>query len=182
MGGKWLELLKEVAPNVRRAAIMFNPHTAPRGGSYFTPSFEAAARSLNVAPVTAPVVSEAEIETAITMLGREPGGGLVVESDGFMFSHRAKVMSVVAQNNVPAVSEGTLPTEQGGLLSYGPDDEEMFLGAGLYVDRILRGANPAELPVQLPTKFEMRLNLKTAAKLGLTIPPSILARADEVIE
>jgi putative tryptophan/tyrosine transport system substrate-binding protein len=182
MGGKWLELLKEIAPSVKRVAIMFNPDTAPGGGSYFLPSFEAAARSLNVVSVTASVHSEAEIETAITMLGREPGGGLVVESDGFMFAHRAKVISLATQYNVPAVSDRTLPTEQGGLLSYGPVDDDMFLGAALYVDRILRGANPTELPVQAPTKFEMRLNLKTAAMLSLTIPPSILARADEVIE
>jgi putative ABC transport system substrate-binding protein len=182
MGSKWLELLKEIAPNVKRVAIMFNSDTAPGGGSYFLPSFEAAARSLNVAPVVASVHSEAEIEAAITMLGHEPGGGLVVESDGFMFAHRAKVISLATQYNVPAVSDRTLPTEQGGLLSYGPVDDDMFLGAALYVDRILRGVNPAELPVQVPTKFEMRLNLKTANMLGLSIPPSILARADEVIE
>lgn len=182
MGGKWLELLKEIAPNVRRVGIMFNPHTAPGGGSYFMPSFEAAARSLDVTPVTASVLSEAEIEAAITMLGREPGGGLVVESDGFMFAHRAKVISAATQHKVPAVSDRTLPTEQGGLLSYGPVDDDMFLGAALYVDRILRGANPSELPVQVPTKFEMRLNRKTAEILGLTVPPSIFARVDEVTE
>jgi putative ABC transport system substrate-binding protein len=182
MGSKWLELLKEIAPSVKRVAIMFNPDTAPGGGLHFLPSFETAARSLGVVPVTASVHSEAEIETAITMLGREPGGGLVVESDGFMFVHRAKVTLLATQYKLPAVSDRTLPTEQGGLLSYGPVDDDMFLGAAVYVDRILRGANPAELPVQVPTKFEMRLNLKTAAMLGLTIPPSILARVDEVIE
>lgn len=182
MGSKWLELLKEIAPSVKRVAIMFNPDTAPGGGLHFLPSFETAARSLGVVPVTASVHSEAEIETAIMMLGREPGGGLVVESDGFMFVHRAKVTLLATQYKLPAVSDRTLPTEQGGLLSYGPVDDDMFLGAALYVDRILRGANPAELPVQVPTKFEMRLNLKTAAMLGLTIPPSILARVDDVIE
>lgn len=124
MGGKWLELLKEIAPGVNRAGIMFNPDTAPGGGSYFLPSFEAAARSLNVAPVTASVRSEAEIETAISMLGQQQGGGLVVESDGFMFAHRAKVISVATKHNVPAVSDRTLPTEQGGLLSYGPVDDD----------------------------------------------------------
>ena len=182
MGSKWLELLKKVAPNVKRAAIMFNPETAPGGGSYFLTSFEAAARSLNVAPITASVHSEAEIEAAITILGREPGGGLVVELDGFMFVHRAKIISLATQHNVPVVSDRTLPTEQGALLSYGPIDDDMFLGAANYIDRILRGANPAELPVQVPTKFEMRLSLKTAKMLGLTIPPSILISADEVIE
>lgn len=182
MGGKWLELLKEIAPSVKRVGIMFNPDTAPGGGSYFLPSFEAAARSLNVAPVMASVHSEAEIETAISMLGQPPGGGLVVESDGFMFAHRAIVISVATKHNVPAVSDRTLPTEQGGLLSYGPVDDDMFLGAALYVDRILRGAKLSELPVQVPTKFEMRLNLKTAESLHLSIPSSILTRADEVIE
>ena len=182
MASKWLELLKEIAPDVKRVAIMFNPDTAPGGGSYFLSSFEAAARSLNVAPITAPVHSEAEIETTIAALGHELGGGLVVMSDGFMLTHRAKIILLAIQNSVPAVSDRTLPTEDGGLLSYGPNDDEIFRGAALYADRILHGANPAELPVQVPTKFEMRLNLKTANMLGLTIPPSILARADEVIE
>jgi len=182
LGGKWLELLKEIAPGIGRVAIMFNPDTAPKGGLYFLPSFEAAARSLNVAPITTPVHSEAEMETAITMLGREPRGGLVVQSDGFMTVHRMKIISLATQYKVPTVSDRTLPTEQGGLLSYGPVDDDMFLGAAMYVDRILRGTNPAELPVQVPTKFEMRLNLNTARILGLSIPPSVLTRADEVIE
>ena len=182
MGGKWLELLKEIAPRVMRAAIMFNPETAPSAGSYFLPSFEAAARSVGVTPVAASVRSELEIEAAIAMLGREPDGGLVVQSDGFMLVHRAKVISLATQHHVPAVSDRTIPTEQGGLLSYGPVDNDLFSGAALYVDRILRGANPAELPVQVPTKYELRLNLKTAKILGLAIPQSILTRADEVIE
>jgi putative tryptophan/tyrosine transport system substrate-binding protein len=181
MGGKWLELLKEIAPEIKRVAIMFNPDTAPGGGSHFLPSFNAAARSLNVTPVAAPVHSDAEIETAITMLGHD-GGGLVVMSDGFMFVHRAKVISLAIQNNVPAVSDSSLPTDQGGLLSYGPVNDEMFLGAVLYVDRILHGAKPADLPVQVPTKFKLGINLKTAKALGLSVPATLLARADEVIE
>jgi putative ABC transport system substrate-binding protein len=182
MGSKWLELLKEIAPSVKRVAIMFNPDTAPGGGSYFLPSIEAAARSLNVGSVITPVHSEAEIEMVIAMLGREPGGGLVVESDGFMLAHQAKIISLAAQYKVPAVSDLTLPTEMGGLLSYGSTGNEIFGGAALYVDRILNGAKPAELPVQVPTKFELRLNLKTAESLGLTIPSSMLSRADGVIE
>jgi putative ABC transport system substrate-binding protein len=181
MGGKWLELLKEIAPSVKRVAIMFNPDTAPGGGSYFLPSFNAAARSLNVTPVAAPVRSDAEIETAITMLGHD-GGGLVLQSDGFLFVHRAKIISLATENNVPAVSDRTLPTEQGGLVTYGPFNDEMFLSAILYVDRILRGAKPADLPVQVPTKFELNINLKTAKALGLSVPATLLARADEVIE
>lgn len=182
MGGKWLELLKEIAPSIKRVAIIFNPDTAPGGGSYFLPSFEAAARSLGVVPVIAPVRSEAEIEAVIATLEQQSGRGLVVQSDGFMTAHRAKIISLVTQHNVPAVSDETLPAQSGGLLSYGPVDEELYAGAAVYVDRILRGANPAELPVQVPTKFAMRLNLRTANKLGLSIPPSILARSDEVIE
>ncbi len=182
MAGKWLELLMEIAPSIKRVAIMFNPDTAPGGGSYFLPSFEAGARSLTVAPIVAPVHSDAEIETAITALGREPGCGLVVMTDGFMFVHHAEIVVLAARNNIPVVSDQTIPTEDGGLLSYGPDIVDIFYRAAPYVDRILRGAKPAELPVQVPAKFEMRLNVKTARALGLTIPPSILARADEVIE
>jgi putative ABC transport system substrate-binding protein len=163
-------------------AIMFNPDTAPGGGSYFLPSFEAAAQSLHVTPIVAPIHDETGIEETITMLGSQPGGGLVVTSDGFMVVRRAKIISLVIQHKLPVISDRTLPTERGGLLSYGPVLEELFLGAALYADRILRGAKPAELPVQVPTKFEMRLNLKTAEILGLTIPSSIIARADEVIE
>jgi putative ABC transport system substrate-binding protein len=179
MGGKWLELLNEIAPSLKRVAIMFNPDTGE--GSYFLPSFEATARILNVAPITAPVHNDTEIEAAITMLGHD-AGGLVVESDGFMLSHRQKVISLAMQHKVPAVSDRTVPTELGGLLSYGPSNDEMFANAAQYIDRILKGANPAELPVQEPTKFELRINLKSAHALGLTIPPSLIARADEVIE
>jgi putative ABC transport system substrate-binding protein len=155
---------------------------APGAGAYFLPSFEAAAGSLKVAPVTVPVRSEAEIENVISMLGQEPGAGLVVESDGFMFAHRAKVISEVTKHKLPAVSDQTLPAEEGGLLSYGPVDDEMFLGAALYIDRILRGAKPSELPVQVPTRFEIRLNLKVAEALGLSVPASILTRAEKIIE
>jgi putative ABC transport system substrate-binding protein len=180
LGGKWLELLSEIAPGLKRAAIMFNPDTAPI--SSFMPSFEAAARSLKVVPITAPVRSGVEIETAITALGREPGGGLVVMPDVFMTAHRAPIISAAARNNVPAVYYLSAFARDGGLLSYGVDPVDPFRRAATYVDRILRGAKPAELPVQLPTKFEMAVNLKTAKALGLAIPPSIRLRADEVIE
>jgi putative ABC transport system substrate-binding protein len=180
LGGKWLELLSEIAPGLKRAAIMFNPDTAP--ASTFTPSFEAAARLLKIAPISAPVHSDAEIETAITALGREPGGGLVVMPDVFTLPHRAPIISAAARNNVPAVYPSSPYARDGGLLSYGVDQVDQWRRAATYVDRILPGAKPAELPVQLPTKFEMVVNLKTAKALGLAIPPSILLRADEVIE
>jgi putative ABC transport system substrate-binding protein len=177
--GKWLELLSEIAPGLKRAAIMFNPDTAPV--SAHMPSLETAARSLKLAPIIAPVHSDVEIETAIIALGREPGGGLVVMPDIFTLVHRAPIISAAARNNVPAVYSFSESAREGGLLSYGFDQVDPFRRAATYVDRILRGAKPAELPVQLPTKFEMAVNLKTAKALGLSVPPSILVRADEVI-
>jgi putative ABC transport system substrate-binding protein len=182
MGGKWLQLLTEIAPGVNRVAAMFNPDTAPYVASYYLPSFEAAARSLKVEPITAPVSSDAEIETVITSLGREPRGGLVVMPDVFMQVHRASIILLAVRNNVPAVSSEVIPAKDGGLISYGAEFRDIFSRAASYVDRILRGAMPAELPVQLPTKFKMAINLKTAKALGLSVPESILLSADEVIE
>jgi putative ABC transport system substrate-binding protein len=178
--GKWLELLSEIAPGLKRAAIMFNPDTTPV--SVYLPSFETAARSLKVVPIIAPVHSDAEIETAIIALGREPRGGLVVMPDNFMAVHRAPIILAASRNNVPAVYDLSFYARDGGLLSYGPDPVDAFRGAATYVDRILRGEKPGDLPVQFPTKFEMVVNLKTAKALGLTVPQSILLRADEVIE
>jgi putative ABC transport system substrate-binding protein len=163
-----LQLLSEIAPGLERAAIMFNPDTNPV--SIYMPSFETAARSLKVAPITAPVHSDVEIETAIIALGREPGGGLVVLSGVFTYVHRAPIISAAARNKVPAVYAQSYYVRDGGLLSYGSDQEDIYRRAASYVDRILRGANPGELPVQLPTKFEMAVNLKTAKALGLTVP------------
>jgi putative ABC transport system substrate-binding protein len=159
---------------------MFNPDTAPV--SAYMPSLETAARSLKVVPVIAPVHSDAEIETAIVALGREPGGGLVVMPDAFTRAHRAPIISAAARNNVPAVYFGTYFAREGGLLSYGNDPVDMWRRAATYVDRILRGEKPGDLPVQLPTKFEMAVNRKTATALGLAIPPPILLRATEVVE
>jgi putative ABC transport system substrate-binding protein len=181
LSGKWLELLLEIAPGLKRAAIMFNPDTSPIT-STFLPLFETAARSLKVEPITAPVRSDAEIETAIIALGREPGAGLVVMPEAFMGSHRASIISAAARNNVPAVYGVSYLAREGGLLSYGVDTVDLFRRAATYVDRILRSAKPGDLPVQFPTKFEMVVNLKTAKALGITVPPSLLARADEVIE
>jgi putative ABC transport system substrate-binding protein len=146
------------------------------------PSFETAARSLKVVPITAPVHSDVEIETAITALGREPGGGLVVMPDAFMLAYRALIISTAARNNVPAVYPLFTFVRDGGLLSYGTDPVDASRRTASYVDRILRGDKPGDLPVQLPTKFEMVLNLKTAKALSLTVPQSILLRADAVIE
>jgi putative ABC transport system substrate-binding protein len=182
LGGKWLELLSEIAPGLKRAAFMFNPDTAV--ASAFTPSLEMAARSLKVAPTIAPVHSDIDIETAIIALGREPRGGLVVVPDGFGFmtGHAAAIISAAARNNVPAVYTLSEFVRDGGLLSYGVDLVDQFRRAASYVDRILRGTKPGDLPVQQPTKFELAINLKTAKALGLTIPETLLATADEVIQ
>jgi len=182
MAGKLLQLLTEIAPGVKRAAIMFDPDTAPGGGSYFLLSFEAAARSFMVEPIVARVHSDAEIESVITSLGREPRGGLVVMPDVFTFVHRAPIIKLAIRNNVPAVYFRSAFARDGGLLSYGPDYTDIFRRSASYVDRILRGAKPADLPVQLPIKFEMAINRKTAKALGLTVPQSILLLADKVIE
>jgi putative ABC transport system substrate-binding protein len=181
MGGKWVELLTEVAPHVRRVAAMFNPESAPYLRSYYLPPFEAAARSLKVESVVVPVHSDAEIEAVITSLGRE-SGGLVVMPDAFLTARRGSIISLAARNKVPAVNQASYFTKEGLLISYGPDFTDQYRRAAPYVDRILRGAKPSELPVQLPVKFEMAVNVKTATALGLTVPPSILLRADEVIE
>jgi putative ABC transport system substrate-binding protein len=180
--GKLLGLLSEIAPGLKRAAFMFNPDLPP--ASAFMPSFETAARSLSVVPIMAPVHSDAEIETAIIGLAREPGGGLVVIADAFTNFHRAPIILAAARNNVPAVYWASFFARDGSLLSHGdgPDQVDNRRRAAPHVDRILRGAKPGDLPVQLPTKYEMAVNLKTAKALGLTVPQSILLRADEVIE
>ena len=181
-GGKWLEVLKEIAPDIKRAAIMFNPDTAPAGGSYYLPSFDAAARKLKVEPIAARVRSVAEIETVIISLGREPGGSLVVMPDVFVETHRGQIILFAARNNVPTVYSQSVFARDGGLLSYGADRVDIFRRSASYVDLILRGAKPAELPVQLPIKYEMTVNAKTAKSLGLDVPLTFQQRADEVIE
>jgi putative ABC transport system substrate-binding protein len=133
-------------------------------------------------PIIAPVHSDVEIETAIVALGREPEGGLVVMPGVFMFAHRAPIILAAARNNVPAVYGLSGYVRDGGLLSYGVDPSDSFRRAASYVDRILRGTKPGDLPVQFPVKYEMAVNLKTVKALGLAVPPSILLRADEVVE
>jgi putative ABC transport system substrate-binding protein len=161
LAGKWLELLSEIAPGLKRAAIMFNPDAA--SAPAYMPSLETAARSLKVEPIIAPVHSDVEIETALIAIGREPGGGLVVMPDGgFTLTHGAAIILAAARNNVPAVYSQSYYARDGGLLSYGPDLVDIFRRTATYVDRILRGEKPGDLPVQLPVKYEMVLNLKSA--------------------
>jgi putative ABC transport system substrate-binding protein len=183
IGAKMLELLTEIAPGLKRVAMIFDPDTAPGRGTYYFRDFEAAARSSKLEAIAAEARSDAEIETVVTSLRGEPRGGLIVTPDYFMFNHSEQIISQAARNNVPAVYPWrSVVARQDGLLSYGPDLVDIHRRSAPYVDKILRGAKPADLPVQVPVKFEMAINAKTAKALGLTVPPSILVRADEVIE
>ncbi len=183
MGSKMLDLLLDIAPGINRVAMMFNPDTAPGGGKYYLGDFEAAARSSRVQPIAARAQSDAEIEAVVTWLGREPDGGLIVMPDFFMLNHVRPILLQAARSNVPTIYPWRyIVTKEGGLISYGPDFRDIVRRAAPYVDRILRGAKPADLPVQVPVKFEMAVNVKTAKSLGLAVSPSLLLRADEVIE
>jgi putative tryptophan/tyrosine transport system substrate-binding protein len=181
MVGKWLEMLKEAAPSVARASLMFNPDTSPHYYVYLH-SFEAAPRSVAAEVTAAPVRDTAEAEETIDKLGREPGGGLIVPPDAFTIVHHQLLIRLAQQHRLPAVYALRTYVALGALMSYGPDPYDLFRRSASYVDRILKGAKPADLPVQQPTKFELAINLKTAKALGLTVPATVLARADEVIE
>ena len=181
MAGKWLELLKEIAPRVTRVAMLFNPATATYA-EYFLNPFKAAAASFAVEAIAAPVRDTSELESVVAAQAREPNGGLIVMPDSFTDAHRAEITSLAARYRLPAVYPFRFFTELGGLLSYGVDLTDNFRRAATYVDRILKGEKPSELPVQAPVKFELVINLKTAKALGLSVSPSLLARADEVIE
>ncbi len=182
LGGKWLDLLTKIAPAVKRFDFMFNPNTAPYAKSYFLPELERAAQALNVQSTSVLVQSETEIEAAIASLGADPRGGLVVVPDSFMLVNRAKIIALAAQNKVPAVYFEPGFAAQGGLVAYGPDFKVLFDLAAGYVDRILRGAKPSDLPIELPTKFQFVINQRTANAIGLSIPPTLLAEADQVLE
>jgi ABC-type uncharacterized transport system substrate-binding protein len=182
MAGKWLELLKEVAPNIKRIAFIFDPKVAPGGGSYYTNLIKSAAPSFAVALTATPVHDAAEIESAIGKFAREPNGGLLVLPDTTTRAHRRLIIALTAQYRVPAIYDFRDIVVEGGLISYGVDVADLIRRAAGYVDRVLKGAKPAELPVQLPTKFELVINLQTAKALGLEISSQFQQRADEVIE
>jgi putative ABC transport system substrate-binding protein len=182
IAGKYLEMLKEMVPQLARVAIMYNPNSVPAGGKFFSRPFIESATKLKVRPITAEVHDPSEIENAITKLGREPGSGLILVPDNFMSVHRDLIVSLTAQFRIPAIYPYRYFAEAGGLVSYGVDAIDQFRRASEYVSRILRGAKPADLPVQAPTKFELVINLKTAKALGLVIPRILLAGADAVIE
>jgi putative ABC transport system substrate-binding protein len=182
LGGKWLQLLKEIDPQVKRAAILFNPETVPNRASPFVREFEAVAASLSIEPILALAQDASGIEPVITALAAEPGGALLVLPDVFTFAQRRLIADLAEQYRVPAIYGTRYMAATGGLLAYGPTTAGLHQGLASYMDRVLRGANPGELPVQAPTRYELVVNLGTAKALGLAIPPSLIAAADEVIE
>jgi putative ABC transport system substrate-binding protein len=181
MVGKWLELLKEIAPATRRATYVYDP-TSPFGGTGFLRTLEDGSRTLGFTSVNAPIRNVAEIEKALAAAADTPGSGLIVASDAFLFLHRKEIATLAARYRLPAVYWSREWVASGGLMSYGPEIIDTYRRAPEYIDRILRGARPSDLPVQEPTTFELAVNRSTAKDLHLDIPQSILARADEVLE
>ena len=179
IAGKWVELLKEIAPRVNRVAFLFNPATAPFAEVYLSP-FKAAAAPIGVEAITAPVHDT--LETVVAAQAREPNGGLIMMADSFLNARRAEITSLAARYRLPAIYPYRLFTEAGGLLSYGNDVPDNYRRAATYADRILKGEKPADLPVQAPTKYELVINLNTAKALGLDVPMHLQQRADTVIE
>jgi putative ABC transport system substrate-binding protein len=181
MGGKWIEILKDIDPRLMRAAVLFNPKTAPYG-PYFVRSVESAAPSFKMVAVAVPVHDVGEMRSAISAFALQPNGALIVLPDIFTAANRAPIISAAAEHRLPGLFPFAYFVRDGGLISYGVDQLDLFRRSAAYFDRIFKGARPADLPVQQPTKFELVINLKTANALGLTVPPMLLARADEVIE
>jgi putative tryptophan/tyrosine transport system substrate-binding protein len=181
LGTKWVEVLKQIAPGTRRVTAMFNPETAPYYGMYLR-SIEAATSAIGVELIAAEVHSETDISNVIGKLGSEPDGGLFVLPDSHNVVHRKRIIELAAQYRLPAIYYFRYFASDGGLISYGPDEMDLFVRTASYVDRILKGASPSDLPVQQPTKFELVINLKAAKALGLSVPDRLLALADAVIE
>jgi putative tryptophan/tyrosine transport system substrate-binding protein len=179
IASKWLELVKRIAPNITRVAYLFNPNTAPL---FYARAVETAAPLLSVKPFAAEVHNTAEMEGVIEQFARESGSALLVLPDLFTATNRQSIIALAAHHRLPAVYPARYFVASGGLMSYGVELLETYRQAASYVDRILRGEKPADLPVQAPTKYELVINLKTARALGLEVPPTLLARADEVIE
>jgi putative ABC transport system substrate-binding protein len=180
VGAKWLELLKQIAPSVTRAAVIYDPATSNATG--FLPLISAAGRSFGVDVFVHSVRNTNDIEGAISALAAEPNGGLIAIASALVTEKRDLIISLANKNRLPAIFEFRYYAEAGGLVSYGVDNLNLYRRAGSYVDRIFRGEKPSDLPVQEATKFQLVINLKTAKALGLTVPPALLAAADEVIE
>ena len=181
LGTKWLEILKQIVPGVRRVTAIFNPETAPYYGLYLQ-SINAGTALLGIELIAAQVYSEADIENVIRKAASEPDSGLFVLPDSHNRVHRKRIIELTAQYRVPAIYFLRYFATDGGLISYGPDEMDLFGRTAGYVDQILKGARPSDLPVQQPTKFELVINLTTAKALGLTIPPGVLSIADELVE
>jgi ABC-type uncharacterized transport system substrate-binding protein len=181
MFGKSLELLRKVAPKVTRVGFIFNPDMSAYYDQ-FLPAFDTDARQHSIELTVARVGTEAEIDAAVTKLAAAPGGGLMVPPDAYTLVNRDVIVQSTAQHRIPAIYSYRQLIQEGGLMSYGPETSDIFRRSASYVDRILKGAKPADLPAQAPVKFEFAINLKTATTLGLTVPPTVLALADEVIE
>jgi putative ABC transport system substrate-binding protein len=181
MGGKWLEVLKMLAPSTKQVALLFNPPMAPYAPLYFR-SVEAAAPRFGIQPVSMEIDDEVGVERRLSDLGREPNSGLIVLLDAFTYVHRDFIIGQAARHQIPAIYTVRVFAESGGLVSYGVNLADQFRQAAIYVDRILKGTKPADLPIQQPTKFELIINLKTAKALGLTVPLIMQMTADEVIE
>jgi putative ABC transport system substrate-binding protein len=181
MGAKWVELLKEIAPDVGPINVIFNPDTAPFARMYSS-SMEAMGPAVSKVLTLSPVRSESDIERAVALAARLPSSGLVFVPDSYLVAHREFAVGIIAKYRLPAIYFLTALVKSGGLISYGIDRVDLFYRAAAYVDRVLKGEKPSALPVQMPTKFELSINMKTARALGLTVPPTLLARADEVIE
>jgi len=189
MGGKWLEILKEIAPRTARVGVLFNPGTAPRGGEYYLGPMKELAPTFGIEVFAAPLHDVAAIAPTVAAYAAEPIGGFVVTPDSFTVSHRAAIAAAAAQYRVPAIYPYYYFVAAGGLISYGfsydassPEKAEVVVTTTEYIDLILRGANPGDLPVRSPRNYELLINLKAATALGLTVPPALMARADKVIE
>ena len=180
LSGKWLELLKQIAPGMTRAAVLRDPAITAGIGQFAVIQSVAPSVGVEVSPVN--VTDTSEIERAVAAFAREPNGGLVVTASALAFIHRELIVTLAARHNLPAVYSARDFVTSGGLISYGADFFDQYRRAAGYVDRILRGEKPGDLPVQAPTKYELIINLKTAKALGLDVPQTVLARADEVIE
>jgi putative tryptophan/tyrosine transport system substrate-binding protein len=181
MGGKWLEVLKDISPSVTRVLFLLNPENTAQWAGY-TRFFEAFGPTTGVRIVPGAVRDREEIESVIDTFAREPNGGLLLPPDAITFVHQQLILRLAARHRLPAIYPYRAWAVNGGLLSYGIDVVDQFRRATSYIDRILKGENPGDLPVQAPTEFKMVINLKTAKALGLEVPPTLLARADEVIE
>ena len=182
MGGKWLQILKEILPDVKRANVLFNPDTAPGAGQIFLRSIESAAKAHAIEVAAAPVRSVSDIEAIFTSISQLQGAGAIIPPDIFLVVNRANIIELAARYRVPTIYQYDYFARNGGLVSYGVDVPDLFRRVASYVDLILNGATPSDLPVQSPVKFQLVVNLKTAKALGLAVPPTLLTLADELIE